>query len=106
MGWKSCNYLRAFFAILAGWITTEVGRQPWTVHGLLRTRDAVSVVPGSNVAFTLLLFVITYSVLLVAFLIFVRYLLRRGPGNLPTSGGHGEGAKSLQPPPMMPGAQQ
>ncbi len=31
-----------FIAVLAGWVTTEVGRQPWVVYGLLRTRDAVT----------------------------------------------------------------
>lgn len=73
-----------FLAILAGWVTTEVGRQPWVVHGLLRTQDASSLVPGSNVALTLLLFVVVYSLFLVIFLYFVRHLLRKGPGALPT----------------------
>ena len=38
-----------FLAVLAGWFTAEVGRQPWTVYGILRTADAVSPVPGGSV---------------------------------------------------------
>ena len=73
-----------FFAILAGWVVTEVGRQPWTVTGLLRTSGASSLVPGQDVAFTLLAFVVVYSVLFVAFVLFFRHLLRKGPGSLTT----------------------
>lgn len=68
-----------FVAVLAGWMVTECGRQPWVVHGLLRTRDASSLLPGAAVGFTLLAFVIVYSVLLVAFLAFLRHLIRKGP---------------------------
>lgn len=78
-----------FIAILAGWITTEVGRQPWVVHGLLRTSDASSLVPGSNVALSLALFVIVYTLFMIIFLLFVRFLLKRGPGNLPDDLGLG-----------------
>ena len=43
-----------FIAVLAGWITTEVGRQPWTVYGLLRTADAVTPsLTGSDVLLSL-----------------------------------------------------
>ena len=38
-----------FLAVLAGWFTAEVGRQPWVVYGLLRTADAVSPVPGGSI---------------------------------------------------------
>jgi cytochrome d ubiquinol oxidase subunit I len=40
-----------FIAIEAGWTVTEVGRQPWIVHGLLRTADAVTPMPGLVVPF-------------------------------------------------------
>src|SRR5690606_14389613 len=49
-----------FIALLAGWITTEVGRQPWTVHGLLRTADSVSPVATPAVATSLAAFVVVY----------------------------------------------
>ncbi len=80
-----------FVAVIAGWVVTEVGRQPWVVQGLLRTDQASSLVPGSSVAFTLSLFVITYGVLFVAFGIFFRHLVRQGlvsrvQENLPQQG--------------------
>lgn len=80
-------YLRAvrysapvgFIAVLAGWTTTEVGRQPWVVYGLLRTRDAVSAVSAQQVTISLALFVLVYAVLFYAFWRFFRHFVRRGP---------------------------
>ena len=42
-----------FMAVEAGWIVTEVGRQPWILHGILRTRDAVTPMPGIQYTFYL-----------------------------------------------------
>ena len=55
-------------ATLAGWYTTEIGRQPWLVTGVLRTEEAVGPVPASNVAFTLAVYVLLYVVLMVVYL--------------------------------------
>ena len=49
-----------FIAVLAGWITTEVGRQPFTVYGLLRTSDSLSPVAAPAVAASLIAFIIVY----------------------------------------------
>jgi cytochrome d ubiquinol oxidase subunit I len=49
-----------FVAVIAGWVVSESGRQPWIVQGLLRTADAVSPVPGASVLTTLILFVVVY----------------------------------------------
>ena len=49
-----------FIAVLAGWITTEVGRQPFTVYGLLRTSDSLAPVDAPAVATSLLAFIIVY----------------------------------------------
>src|SRR5690606_20479112 len=49
-----------FVAVIAGWITTEVGRQPFTVYGYLRTADSVSPIAVEGVATSLLAFVIVY----------------------------------------------
>jgi cytochrome d ubiquinol oxidase subunit I len=49
-----------FVAVIAGWVTTEVGRQPWTVYGLLRTADSVSPLAAPAVAASLLAFVVVY----------------------------------------------
>ena len=49
-----------FIAVLAGWITTEVGRQPWTVYGLLRTGDSLGPVAAPAVSASLTAFVVVY----------------------------------------------
>jgi cytochrome d ubiquinol oxidase subunit I len=49
-----------FVAVLAGWITTEVGRQPFTVYGLLRTSESLSPIAAPAVASSLIAFVIVY----------------------------------------------
>ena len=49
-----------FVAVIAGWVTTEVGRQPWTVYGLLRTADSVSPLGAPAVATSLIAFIIVY----------------------------------------------
>jgi cytochrome bd ubiquinol oxidase subunit I len=68
-----------FIATLAGWITAEVGRQPWVVHGLMRTADAVSPVAASSVATSLALFVLVYNLLLFTYLWYLTVLVWRGP---------------------------
>ena len=69
-----------FVAVIAGWTTTEVGRQPWTIYGLMRTADSVSPsLTGSNVLLSLLLYVAVY---LVIYPVGVGVMLRivwRGP---------------------------
>ena len=49
-----------FVAVVAGWVTTETGRQPFTVYGLLRTADSVSPLAAPAVGSTLIAFVIVY----------------------------------------------
>jgi cytochrome d ubiquinol oxidase subunit I len=69
-----------FVAILAGWFVTEVGRQPWTVYGHLRTAESVSPVAASAVASSLALFVLVYAVLVFAFVLYAARAVRLGPG--------------------------
>jgi cytochrome d ubiquinol oxidase subunit I len=72
-----------FVATLAGWFVTEVGRQPWTVYGHLRTSDSVSpTVTGGSVATTLIIFLIVYGGLFGAYLYYLLKLIRRGPDPL------------------------
>ena len=55
-----------FVAVLAGWFTAEVGRQPWVVYGLLRTRDAVTPsLTGGDVLFSLIAYIVVYAVRLL-----------------------------------------
>ena len=68
-----------FIAVIAGWVTTEVGRQPWVVYGLLRTRDAVTPsLAASDVAASLLVYVLAYVLIFGAGLLFMARLVRRG----------------------------
>ncbi len=69
-----------FIAVIAGWTTTEVGRQPWTVYGLLRTADSVSPsLTGANVGLSLALYVIVYLIMFPTGIAFMLGLVRRGP---------------------------
>jgi cytochrome d ubiquinol oxidase subunit I len=69
-----------FVATLAGWTVTEVGRQPWTVYGLMRTADSVSPqLEAPTVATSLMLFAIVYNMVLAAFLYFAARAVARGP---------------------------
>ncbi len=68
-----------FIAILAGWFTTEVGRQPYVIYGFLRTSDAVSPVPGASVAVSLAMFVIVYVIIFGAGIYYLLRLLQVGP---------------------------
>ena len=67
---------------LAGWYVAEVGRQPWLVYGLVRTMEVVTPLPADRVLFSLSLFVVTYSTLLLVYLYFMAKLVRKGPPNL------------------------
>ncbi len=68
-----------FVAVLAGWVTTEVGRQPWVVYGLLRTRDAVTPsLQTGDVAVSLLVYVVAYILIFGAGLYFLARLVRTG----------------------------
>ena len=68
-----------YLAVETGWITREVGRQPWIIYGLMRTREAASPLPGATVAASLITYLVLYSLLFLAFLIFARRLLLKGP---------------------------
>jgi cytochrome d ubiquinol oxidase subunit I len=64
-------------ATVAGWYVTEIGRQPYIVHGLLRTAEVVSDVPPPMVAFTLVAYVVVYLALIVAYIAVLRYMAEK-----------------------------
>jgi cytochrome bd ubiquinol oxidase subunit I len=69
-----------FLAVIAGWTTTEVGRQPWTIYGLMRTADSVSPsLTGSNVLLSLVLYVAVYLVIFPVGVSIMLGIVRRGP---------------------------
>jgi cytochrome d ubiquinol oxidase subunit I len=71
-----------FIANTAGWITAEVGRQPWLVYGMMRTKEGFSpLVSAGSVWFTLLGFFGMYSVLSILFLFLVHQVIAAGPAD-------------------------
>jgi len=68
-----------FLAVLAGWVTTEVGRQPWTVYGLLRTVDSVSPLAAPAVGSSLVAFFLVYLAVFGAGTVYVLRLMSKAP---------------------------
>jgi cytochrome d ubiquinol oxidase subunit I len=68
-----------FVTVLAGWVTTEVGRQPYTVYGLLRTADSVAPLDAPAVAASLLAFIVVYFVVFTAGIAYILKLMGRPP---------------------------
>ncbi|ASL47796.1 Cytochrome bd-II ubiquinol oxidase subunit 1 [Burkholderia sp. AD24] len=66
-------------ALLAGWITTEVGRQPWTVYGVLRTADSLAPVDAQQAGVSLLIFVIVYFLVFGTGAFYMLRMMKRGP---------------------------
>lgn len=68
-----------FIAIIAGWMVTEVGRQPWIAYGVLRTADATSPVAASTVAISLGMFLLVYCVVFSIGILYIYRMLAKGP---------------------------
>lgn len=79
----------SYIAMEAGWITREVGRQPWVIQGVLRTDEGASVLPAGTVAASLLGFAVMYTLLFFLFLFFAKRILDKGPNldSPPVAGG-------------------
>ena len=78
MAWMAALPL-SYVAMEAGWVTREVGRQPWIIYGVLRTGKAVSPLPAWPVGGSLLLFAFIYLLLLLTVIFFAVRIIRRGP---------------------------
>ena len=68
-----------FVAVLAGWIVTEVGRQPFTVYGLLRTAESASPIDAPAIAVSLALFALVYFIIFGAGVFYIFRLMRANP---------------------------
>ncbi len=85
--WETRWYLRVvswtwwcgFVAVIAGWVVTESGRQPWLVYGILRTADAISPVPAASLLGTLVLFIICYGIVFSMGIYYINRLIDKGP---------------------------
>ena len=86
-----------FVAILAGWITTEVGRQPWVVHNLVRTAEAASPVGAGQVATSLAIFVVVYCAVFGVGIGYVLRLMARGSAEPLPAGGPGRERQPMRP---------
>ncbi|APW42422.1 cytochrome ubiquinol oxidase subunit I [Rhodoferax saidenbachensis] len=64
-------------ALIAGWYVTEIGRQPWLVQGVLTAAQAASKIPAGNIAFTLVMYLSLYAVLLTSYVSVLFYLARK-----------------------------
>jgi cytochrome d ubiquinol oxidase subunit I len=70
-----------YIANTAGWMTAEIGRQPWLVYGLMRTADGYSkYVTAGNSLFTLLGFMGMYGLLSILWIVLVYRIIETGPG--------------------------
>jgi cytochrome bd ubiquinol oxidase subunit I len=101
---SACQYSApiGFLTVLAGWVTTEVGRQPWTVYGLLRTVNSVSPsLTGVDVLLSLAAYMLVYLIIFPFGIFFMGRIVRKGFSqtipNLPIEGGQSSGP--VVPPP-------
>jgi cytochrome d ubiquinol oxidase subunit I len=73
-----------FIAILTGWFTAEVGRQPWTIYGVLRTADAVTpFLTTQEAVISLIIFCAVYSFIFLFGTFYIYRLIRSGPARKP-----------------------
>jgi cytochrome d ubiquinol oxidase subunit I len=89
-----CMGPAGLLAILAGWLTTEIGRQPWIVYGLMRTSEAVSPHGAAPVALTLAIFVVVYLTVFGTGSWYLLKIIAKGPdtgeSRDPVEGGPGQ----------------
>jgi cytochrome d ubiquinol oxidase subunit I len=78
--WALAMSPAGFVAVIAGWVTTEVGRQPFTIYGLLRTAESASPLAAPAVAASLIAFVIVYFVVFTTGVVYILRLMADAPG--------------------------
>jgi cytochrome bd ubiquinol oxidase subunit I len=78
------SFPTGFVAVLCGWYTAEVGRQPWVVYHILRTEDAINpALTGGEALFSLVAYVVVYAVIYGFGLTYIYRLLKEGPAAEP-----------------------
>ena len=68
-----------FISSICGWFTAEMGRQPWVVYNLMRTKDSVSAITIDQVAISLGLIILTYGIIFGFYLYYLFKLIKKGP---------------------------
>jgi cytochrome d ubiquinol oxidase subunit I len=86
-----------FVAVLAGWYTTEIGRQPYVVYGLLRTSQAATAIDAGSVLTSLIVFATVYLFVFISGTYYLLKLLRRGPLPVEEALLHPEAKSALHP---------
>lgn len=86
-----------FVALVAGWVTTEAGRQPWVVYGLLRTVNASSSLTSGSMVASLLGFMLVYAVIFSIGIYYMLQLIRKEPMGVMPQGGPGEQRQPKRP---------
>ena len=105
---RACEWtaLLGFIAVLAGWTTTEVGRQPWTVYGLMRTADSVSPsLTGFDVALSFAGYIVAYLIMFPAGVLLMARIVRRG-AQASAPEGPVAGGRPASPVIALPGAHE
>ncbi|MFC0676573.1 cytochrome ubiquinol oxidase subunit I [Lysobacter korlensis] len=97
-GWRLMTFA-GFVAILAGWYTTEIGRQPWVIYGLLRTSDALSPnITAAAVLSSLIAYMLVYAIVFGAGTWYIFKLVRKGPQpHEPAPTGEGGNKRPMRP---------
>jgi cytochrome d ubiquinol oxidase subunit I len=79
--WACASFtFSGWVATLAGWMVTEIGRQPWLVQGILLTADATGGATGAELGASLTAYVATYAVLLLSYMVTLTHLAGKGSG--------------------------
>jgi cytochrome d ubiquinol oxidase subunit I len=78
---KWCIFIAplGFVASISGWLTAEIGRQPWVVYNLMRTTEAVSAVESEEVMISFILLFLAYGVIFTFYLYYLFKIIRQGP---------------------------
>jgi len=80
--WLCCMAIPSgFVATIAGWCVSEAGRQPWVVHGLLRTTEVIDAYAATQVPKSLGIIGVSYAILLILFLIYLWQVILAGPSS-------------------------
>jgi cytochrome d ubiquinol oxidase subunit I len=79
-----------WIATLAGWMVTEIGRQPYVVYGLITTAETASSVPAPHIALTLAAYAILYAGLMLSYMVVITQLARKMAGQEPREPALGE----------------
>jgi cytochrome bd ubiquinol oxidase subunit I len=75
-----------WIATLAGWMVTEIGRQPWLVYGILRTADAAGDISGAQLGASLTAYLITYAIMFAAYMVVLTHIAAKGGAESASAG--------------------